>query len=192
MPAGDGEVLAEGRDRPSVDIAGADHHAVGGQILVLHAEMARLMTDMAAHFLECGFLEQRGEPVAGGHQPLGAALGELFDASAIADLRLPPPQVLKQVGELGHSVTLHALAVHDHQADGELRLGRGCVWPSGVRKGDRSLRFQSICYFEAASPEEASSGAKIASGRSLLQAVFAALPFESARRPRISDRSTLP
>ena len=92
------------------------------------------MTHMAAHFLECRFVEQGVEPVARRHQPLGAALGELFRPSAVEDLRLAPPHVLKQIGE-GHSVTLHVLAAHGRKADGELRSGLAAA-PAGVRLAD--------------------------------------------------------
>jgi hypothetical protein len=101
-----GEILGEGRDHASVDIAGADHHAIGGQHFLLHAEMMGLMAHVAAHFLKGRLVEQGAEPVARRHQAFRAALGELFGAPAIEDILLAPPHILKEIGELSHSVTL--------------------------------------------------------------------------------------
>ena len=80
--ADDGEILAEGGDDATADVAGADHDAVGRQHFRLHAEVAGRMLDMGALFLEGALLEQRVEPVARGHQAFCVARRELVGAAA--------------------------------------------------------------------------------------------------------------
>ena len=94
--ADDREILAEGGDHASADVARSGHDAVGGQHLALHAEEAAGMADMRAEFLERVFLEQRVEPVARRHQALLAPLRELVGAASGLDFVLAPAQVLEK------------------------------------------------------------------------------------------------
>ena len=72
--AEDGDVLAEDRDRPAVDGAVAGDHAVAERALVLHAEVGRAVPGELVELDERALVEQRLDPLAGGHLARGVLL----------------------------------------------------------------------------------------------------------------------
>ena len=62
-------------------MAGADHHAVGGNVLVRHVEGGAAVADVGAVFLEGVLLEEGVEALARGHQALVVALADLLAAT---------------------------------------------------------------------------------------------------------------
>ena len=130
--ADDGEILAEGRDLSTADIAGAGHDPVGGQRLLLHAEEAAGMLDVGAELLKRGFLKQRVEPVARRHQPLVAAPRELVGAASGENLLPAPAQILELFHRKRHPVTVRI----------DLDLSSGAKAAEGSRLGDRFHRFR--------------------------------------------------
>ncbi len=87
----DREVLAERRNGPAVDIAGADDDAVGRLIDVMRDPGLAVAADMAADFLERAFLEQRGKALAGGQPALFMAGADFLRPAAGQDLGFPVP-----------------------------------------------------------------------------------------------------
>ena len=64
--AEDREVLGEEIDQAAVDRAVAAHHAVAGDLLVLHAEIAAAVGDQCVDFDERPGVEEQVDPFAGG------------------------------------------------------------------------------------------------------------------------------
>ncbi len=79
--AADGEILTEGRHRPSVDVANTGDDAVAGHGLALQPEVVAVMLGVQAPFHERVFLEKDGQTVAGGQEAFPAAFSELFRAA---------------------------------------------------------------------------------------------------------------
>ena len=65
-----GEILAEHEHQPAVDRAPAGHHAVAGDLLLGHAEIARAVLDEHVPFLERALVEQHLEALARGELAL--------------------------------------------------------------------------------------------------------------------------
>src|SRR5262249_56906658 len=73
----DGEVLGEGETGTAVDATGACDHAVTGNALRVHSEIAALVDDEAVHLGERALVEEHLEPLA---RRLLARLVLTFDA----------------------------------------------------------------------------------------------------------------
>ena len=80
--AGHGEVLRIDADRAAVDRAGAGDDAVGGKLLVVHAEILAVVLDEQVVLMERAFIEQRGDPLACGHLAAGLLLADGLVAAA--------------------------------------------------------------------------------------------------------------
>ena len=63
--AEDGEVLGEHVDEPSIDVPEAGHHAVAGDLLLLHAEVGAAVGDEDAQFLKGAGVEQETRSAPG-------------------------------------------------------------------------------------------------------------------------------
>ena len=78
-PAGDGEILAGHMDGASGDSPASGDHAIGGQILVAHAEKSAVVLGEQSRFLKGVAIQQEGHPLPRGKLPalvlLGGALG---------------------------------------------------------------------------------------------------------------------
>ena len=88
---GDSKVLAEGGNSAPGNIAGSDHDAVGGKVLLLRNARLAGAADVHADFLESAFLEQRRETFTRRHLTLFMTGVNLFLAAGSEDLGLPVP-----------------------------------------------------------------------------------------------------
>ncbi len=92
---GDSKVLAERSDGAATNIAGAHHHAVGRQILLLGNARLPGAADVHADFLESALLEQRRKPFTRGHATLVVAGARLILAPAFQQLDLSVLEILE-------------------------------------------------------------------------------------------------
>ena len=69
--AEDGEVLGEDENGAAVDRAPAGHHAVAGDLRLLHAEIGAAVLDEHVEFLERAVIEQKVDALARGELALG-------------------------------------------------------------------------------------------------------------------------
>ena len=99
---GNGEVLAEGSNGSTADIAGPDNDAVGGQFLLFRGARLMLAADMHPDLLEGAFLEQCGKTFAGRHPPLIVAGTGLFRATPREDKNLPMSEIFEDLGVRRH------------------------------------------------------------------------------------------
>ena len=95
--AEDGEVLREGVDRPALHAPDAGDHAVAGDHLLLHAEVAAAVGDELVELLERAGVEEQFHPLAGGQlarlvllaqaRLAAAQLGELLEVRKLLGVR---------------------------------------------------------------------------------------------------------
>src|SRR3546814_3407273 len=95
--AEDREVLAEHEDQAAVDGAVAGHHAVAGDLLLLHAEVEAAVLDIHVPLLEGALVEQDLQALARGQLALGVLRLDALLAAADRRLRAHRLEPLKYV-----------------------------------------------------------------------------------------------
>ncbi len=139
--AEDREVLREDVDLPAVDAAGAAHHAVAGDLALLHPEVGAAVGDEHAQLGEAAGVAERGDPLADGEPALGVDLLDLLAPAPVEEAAL----AVTEVGEtlvVGHGAPFTrgpggpVATVDPHSSESRPgREGRGPASGPGSRPG---------------------------------------------------------
>ncbi len=107
----DGEILAEHEDKAAVDRARARHHAVAGDVALVHAEVDAIMLDEHVELFERAFVEEDLQPLTGSQTPLGVLGVDALLSAAQAGLGASLVELLEGRGHrspfLGGGVRAH-------------------------------------------------------------------------------------